>query len=560
MKRIYNFSKKYISSYSPKSEQMRSVLNKYGLLPKDVYHNLSIAEIYEKEIEFNIPNDPNVLPNQITSTGAMAAYSGLKTGRSPKDKRIVLDEHTEKDIWWGDVNIPLSPNSFKKLESRCIDYLSSRPRLYVVDGYAGWDPKFRIKVRVITCRGYHAHFMRNMLIVPTKDELAQDFFGQNEPDYIIFNAGEMNAGLYEGVSSKTSVSVNFNERKMVILGTQYAGEMKKGVFGIMNYLMPKRGILPMHSSANEGIKNKDVTLLFGLSGTGKTTLSADVNRRLIGDDEHCWSDDGIFNIEGGCYAKCVGLDKNKEPEIFNAIRYGAVLENIKFKDFHTREVDYNDISITENTRVSYGLDHIPNVKIPAIGGHPKNIFFLTCDAYGVLPPVSKLDQNQAMYHFISGYTAKVAGTEMGIKEPQSTFSACFGEAFLPLHPTTYAELLASKVNKFGTNVWLINTGWSGGKYGIGKRMDINVTRSIINSIHDGTLEKIPTKTMPIFGLNVPVSCPGLDSKILNPIETWMNKNEYNSTLTNLAEQFIKNFKKYEGVKGSSNIASAGPKL
>ena len=545
---------KYLAKRSVTNLSIKKSLEQYGIKCHEVFHNLTVAELYEKEIQHNVPQDTEVIKNMISSSGAIVAYSGVRTGRSPKDKRVVLDDYTEKEIWWGDINLPLSKSSFKMLESRALDYLSSRPRLYVVDGYAGWDPKFRIKVRVIASRSYHAHFMRNMLIVPTKEELETDF--NQDPDYIIYNAGEMNAGLYEGVTSKTSVSLDFSQRKLVILGTQYAGEMKKGVFSIMNYLMPKRGILSMHSSANEGV-NGDVTILFGLSGTGKTALSADKNRKLIGDDEHCWTDDGVFNIEGGCYAKCVGLNAEKEPEIFGAIRYGAVLENVRVKDEHSREVDFNDVSITENTRVSYPLNFIPGAKIPAIAGHPKNIFFLTCDAYGVLPPVSRLTHEQAMYHFISGYTAKVAGTEMGVKEPTSTFSACFGEAFLPLHPTVYAELLAKKMKQHGTNAWLINTGWSGGKYGVGKRMDISITRSIINSIHDGSLQNIKTKQMPIFNLHVPESCPGVDSKILNPIETWQNKDEYNNLLNRLGESFTTNFKKYAD-KASDSIKNAGP--
>lgn len=543
------FAKKSITNLSIKKK-----LESYGIKCHEVFHNLTVAELYEKEIKHNVPQDVEVQMNMISSSGAIVAYSGTKTGRSPKDKRVVLDDFTDKEIWWGDINVPIKKSSFKMLESRALDYLSSRPRLYVVDGYAGWDPKFRIKVRIIASRSYHAHFMRNMLIVPTKEELDNDF--NQDPDYIIFNAGEMNAGLYDGVTSKTCVSLDFSDRKLIILGTQYAGEMKKGVFSIMNYLMPKRGILSMHSSANEGEKG-DVTILFGLSGTGKTTLSADKNRRLIGDDEHCWTDDGVFNIEGGCYAKCVGLNPEKEPEIYGAIRYGSVLENVRFKDEHTREIDFNDVSITENTRVSYPLNFIPGAKIPAVSGHPKNIFFLTCDAYGVLPPVSKLTHEQAMYHFISGYTAKVAGTEMGIKEPQSTFSACFGEAFLPLHPTVYAELLAKKMKKHGTNAWLINTGWSGGKYGVGQRMDISITRKIIDSIHNGTLQNIKTKQMPVFNLNIPENCPGVDSKILNPIDTWQNKDEYNLLLKNLAQNFNSNFKKYSD-KASDIIKNAGP--
>lgn len=323
----------------------------------------------------------------LSSSGALCAYSGSKTGRTPKDKRIVKDHTTENEIWWGDVNIPLSTDSFRMLENLAINYLNTRPRLYIVDGYAGWDPAHRIKVRIVCTRAYHALFMRNMLIRPTQAELKSDF---NDIDYHIFNSGEFPATpLIEGVTSNTNVSVSFTERKMVILGTQYAGEMKKGVFSIMHYIMPKRGVLSLHSSANEGA-NGDVTLLFGLSGTGKTTLSADPKRKLIGDDEHCWSDNGVFNIEGGCYAKCIDLTREKEPEIFDAIRFGSVLENIGFYDEHTRIVNYSDNSITENTRCSYPLEYMPNVKIPAMGGHPKNIIFLTCDAYGVLPPVSKL--------------------------------------------------------------------------------------------------------------------------------------------------------------------------
>ena len=549
------FYKQLVKNFS---RNIKQSLEGLGMSPHKIYHNVSVAELYELSMINNTPTDLKTLRNYITSTGALAAYSGTRTGRSPQDKRIVLDETTEKEIWWGNVNLPLSQKTFKMLESRALDYLSSRPRLYIVDGYAGWDKNYRIRVRVIACRAYHALFMRNMLIVPTPDELARDFSNE-DPDYHIFNTGELNAGsLYEGVGSKTCIALNFSERKLVILGTQYAGEMKKGVFSIMNYLMPKRGILSMHSSANEGEKG-DVSLFFGLSGTGKTTLSADVRRRLIGDDEHCWSDNGIFNIEGGCYAKCVALSREKEPEIYEAIRYGSVLENVKFKDSHTREVDYNDTSITENTRVAYPLSYIPGAKIPATASHPRNIIFLTCDAYGVLPPVSKLTHGQAMYHFISGYTAKVAGTEIGVKEPTSTFSACFGEAFLPLHPTVYAELLAKKMKQNNTNAWLVNTGWSGGRYGVGKRMDISTTRSIINAIHSGELEKQNFRIMPVFGLAYPESCPEVKDELLNPVETWQNKDEYHRILSKLAIDFQKNFDKYKD-KANKEIIDAGPKL
>lgn len=488
----------------------------------------------------------------------MAAYSGEKTGRSPKDKRIVKDTTTENEVWWGDINIPCSLETYRQCESRAIDYISSRPRIYVVDGYAGWDPKNRIKVRVVCVRPYHALFMRNMLIVPTKQELERDFL-TDEPDYTIFNAGEFSASkLFQGITGKTAVALNFSDRRLTILGTQYAGEMKKGVFSIMQYLMPKQGILSMHASANEG-KNGDVTILFGLSGTGKTTLSADPNRKLIGDDEHCWTDDGVFNIEGGCYAKCVGLNPEKEPEVYKAIKFGAVLENIEFSDMHSRTVNYNDISITENTRVSYPLQFIEGAKIPAIGGHPKNILFLTCDAYGILPPVAKLTYDQAMYHFISGYTAKVAGTEMGVKEPTSTFSACFGEAFIPFHPTIYSELLAKKMKKHNTHAWLINTGWTGGKYGVGKRIDLKYTRKIIDAIHSGELENIKTRNMPVFNLAIPEYCPGVPTEILNPIDVWHNKEEYNRTLEILVKDFNINFKKYED-KASESVVNAGPRL
>jgi len=539
------------------SYQRRLDLSYLGIKTTDVLRNLSVAELYERAALRINPADYDTKPTVISASGAMCSYSGKKTGRSPKEKRIVKDHTTEKEIWWGDVNIPLEPESFKLLEERAVAYLSSRPRLYVVDGFAGWDPKYRIKVRVICSRAYHALFMRNMLIVPTPEEITKEF--SEDIDYHIVNAGEFPASMrIKGVTSETCVSLNFSERKVVILGTQYAGEMKKGILTIMHYLMPKRGILSLHSSANEG-EAGDVTLLFGLSGTGKTTLSADPKRKLIGDDEHCWSQTGVFNVEGGCYAKVVGLKKEKEPEIYDAIKFGAVLENVLFYDEHTREVNYYDTSITENTRVAYPLEFIPGAKIPAYGGHPKNILFLTCDAFGVLPPVSKLTYEQAMYHFISGYTAKVAGTEMGIKEPQMTFSACFGEAFLPLHPVLYAEMLAKKMKEHTAQAWLINTGWSGGKYGVGERIKLKYTRAIIDAIHSGELEKVSTEQMPVFGLQVPTSCPGVPSEILFPRNTWTNKEEYDETLQNLAVNFNKNFEKYKD-KESPEIASAGPQV
>ncbi len=376
----------------------------------------------------------------ILANGALATYSGEKTGRSPQDKRIVENPESAGRVWWGSVNIPASDDAFLACRRQAVEFLEPRPTVYVVDGYAGWDAAYRIKVRVICARAYHALFMHNLLIRPSRPEL--EYFG--EPDFVIFNAGDQAADRrIPGVSSGTSVMLDLERREMVILGTNYAGEMKKGVFTAMNYWMPEDGVLSMHCSANEG-PSGDTTLFFGLSGTGKTTLSSDPRRPLIGDDEHCWSDRGIFNIEGGCYAKCLGLSEEHEPQIYRAIRFGSVLENVVF-DPESRVPDYKIASLTENTRACYPIEHIPGALVPCVGAHPDNIIFLTCDAFGVLPPVSRLTTNQAMYHFLSGYTAKVAGTEVGVVEPQATFSACFGAAFLVLHPARYAELLAEKM-------------------------------------------------------------------------------------------------------------------
>src|SRR5262249_26639283 len=363
---------------------------------------------------------------------------------------------------------------------RAVDFLNFRPNIYVVDGYAGWDPRHRLKIRVICARPYHALFMHNMLIRPTRDELEN--FG--DPDYVVFNAGEFPANLHtEQMTSRTTIDLSFEFKEFVILGTEYAGEMKKGVFTIMHYLMPERGVLSMHCSANEG-PGGDVTLFFGLSGTGKTTLSADPQRRLIGDDEHCWSDRGVFNIEGGCYAKCINLSAEREPDIFQAIRFGAVLENVICNE-RTRQVDYADGRLSENTRASYPIEFMPTAKETCLGGHPRNIILLTCDAFGVLPPVAKLTPAQAMYHFINGYTAKVAGTEEGIRDPEATFSACFGAAFLVWHPMKYAQMLADKMQAHQASAWLVNTGWSGGAYGTGSRIKLAFTRAIIDAIHSG---------------------------------------------------------------------------
>jgi len=522
-------------------------LSTYGIKADTVFRNADPATLYEEAVRL----DPTAA---IASTGALTIRSGEKTGRSPADKRIVRHPDSEDDIWWGPINMEIDDHTFEINKERAQDYLNTRERIYVMDGFAGWDPNYRLKVRIICSRPYHALFMHNMLIRPSEEEL--EHFG--EPDFVVYNAGEFPANRQtKHMSSKTSVDLSFEKEEMVILGTEYAGEMKKGVFTVMHYLMPKQDILSMHCSANEG-EAGNVSLFFGLSGTGKTTLSADPNRKLIGDDEHCWSDEGVFNIEGGCYAKAVGLSEEEEPEIYNAIRYGTVLENVVY-DEETRKVDYDDTSITQNTRASYPLDYIENAKTPAVGGHPDNIIFLTYDAFGVMPPVSKLTPEQAMYHFISGYTAKVAGTEMGIDEPQATFSACFGAAFLVWHPSKYAEMLAEKIREHGAEAWLVNTGITGGPYGTGHRVPLKYTRAMIDAIHDGSLLDAPKKTEPVFGLNVPTKCPNVPNDILMPRDTWDDPAAYDEKAEKLVGLFNDHFKEYEDVAGPE-IAEAGPQL
>ncbi len=521
-------------------------LESHGITVGRVLRNASPALLYEEALR----NEPGTA---VSSTGALIALSGAKTGRSPKDKRVVGHEQVLDDVWWGDVNVSLEDRVFDITRRSAVDYLSTRDQLYVIDGFAGWDENYRVKVRIICERAYHALFMRNMLIRPTAEQLAD--FGT--PDYVIYNAGRFPANpMLDGVESSTSVSLCLARGEFVILGTEYAGEMKKGVFTIMNYLMPKNGVLSMHCSSNEG-PDGDVSIFFGLSGTGKTTLSADPKRKLIGDDEHCWTDDGVFNIEGGCYAKVIDLSKEAEPDIYNAIRFGSVLENVVF-DPDSREVDYTNSSITENTRCSYPVEYIDNAKIPGTGGVPDNVVFLTCDAFSVLPPVSRLDPAQAMYHFISGYTAKVAGTEMGVTEPQATFSSCFGAPFLVWHPTKYAELLAERIRKTGANVWLVNTGWTGGPYGVGKRMSIAHTRAIIDAIHDGSLAKAETVADPVFGVAVPTSCPGVPDEVLVPKNAWADKAAYDEQARHLAGLFHANFEKYAD-QASDEIKAAAPK-
>jgi len=529
-------------------------------LPEDVdlkttrvLHNLSPAELYGYALHEE--------GSFVTSTGALATLSGARTGRSPKDKRVVKDELTANELWWeeGSPNIEMDEHTFLINRERAVDFLTSLDKVFVNDQFLNWDSEHRLKVRIISARAYHSLFMHNMCIRPTPEELEN--FGT--PDFTIYNAGQFPCNRFTHyMNSSTTVDLNLTRKEIVILGTQYAGEMKKGLFSVMHYLMPKKGILSLHSGCNMG-KEGDVNLFFGLSGTGKTTLSTDPNRYLIGDDEHCWSDNGISNIEGGCYAKCIDLSKEKEPDIWNAIKFGTVLENVVF-DMRSREVDYSDKSITENTRASYPIEFIPNAKIPCVGPHPKNVVLLACDAFGVLPPVSKLTLAQTMYHFISGYTALVAGTEEGVKEPRATFSACFGAAFLMLHPAKYAEMLAEKMQKHGTTAWLVNTGWSGGSYGVGQRLKLAYTRRIIDAINNGSLHDANYTETPIFGLHIPDAIEGIPSEILHPENTWSDKKAYQETLQKLAGLFQSNFKKFAGYKiGNSSklteeILAAGP--
>ena len=496
-------------------------------------HNKTAAELYEMELNESTSS-------KVCNTGALCVVSGKKTGRSPKDKRVSDDGPSSPNIWWGDVNIALSPENFAKNVTRAVEYLNTRPYIYVVDCYSGWDPSYRMKIRVVTTRAYHALFMKNMLIEPTPEELQS--FGK--PDFVIYNAGCWTAAKELGASSQTLVALSFARNEMVIFGTEYAGEMKKGVLTLMMYKLPQMGQLTMHASANEGASG-DVTIFFGLSGTGKTTLSADPRRRLIGDDEHVWTERGVFNIEGGCYAKTIGLSEAVEPDIFKAIRFGAILENVPVKE--NRDVDYNDVIITENTRCVYPLRHIPGVKIPAVGGHPKNIIFLTNDAFGCLPPVSRLSPTHAMYQFISGYTSKVPGTECGVRQPTPTFSACFGGPFLVLHPTVYAKQLAKKLEDFNVPCWLVNTGWVEGPAGSAPRIKLKWTRMIIDAIHDGSLVKEEFYSMPGWGFSIPRKCAGVPSKILNPYQAWRDKAGYIRQVNKLARMFRENFKKYESM-------------
>ncbi len=488
----------------------------------------------------------------LAANGALVVRTGARTGRSPKDRFLVEEPETKGSILWGPVNFPFAREKFAPLVDRARAHLSERD-LFVVDGFAGADPAYRLPVRMVAEKAWHALFARTLFLRPTREDLA-DF----HPGFTVVNACGLAADpARDGTRTDAFVILSFEQRLVVIGGTQYGGEMKKSIFSVLNYILPDRGVFPMHCSANVG-RAGDTALFFGLSGTGKTTLSADPERRLIGDDEHGWSDRGIFNFEGGCYAKCIKLSKEAEPQIHGAIRFGSVLENVVV-DEATREIDYDDGSITENTRATYPVDFIDNCVIPGVGGHPKTIMFLTCDASGVLPPIARLTPEQAMYHFLSGYTAKVAGTEAGVTEPEATFSTCFGAPFLPRHPSEYARLLGERLRRHHATVYLVNTGWSGGPYGVGKRMSIRLTRALVSAALSGALADAPTAPHPVFGVHVPKAVAGVPSEVLDPRSTWGDGAAYDEKARHLARLFTQNFEKYREHAGPE-IAAAGPRV
>lgn len=485
----------------------------------------------------------------LASSGALVVRTGAKTGRSPDDKYVVRSASTDHEVWWGHVNRPVEREAFDLLLARAVEHLG-RGDLFAFDGFAGASPAHRLPIRVFSERAWVSLFARTLFVRPTADEIAA---GQL-PAFTVVHAGSCRAGGVSGVRSDAFVGIDFDRGIVLILGTEYAGEVKKSIFTVMNYLLPRRGILTMHCSANVGARD-DTALFFGLSGTGKTTLSADPSRSLVGDDETAWSDEGVFNLEGGCYAKCINLSRASEPQIWEAIRFGSVLENVVV-DPRTREPDYRDSSITENTRATYPVEHIPGSRVPSVGPHPRHVIFLTADAFGILPPVAKLTPALAMYHFISGYTAKVAGTETGVTTPQATFSPCFGGPFLPLHPARYAALLGERLARHGSSSWLVNTGWTGGPYGVGQRMRIEVSRAVVSAIVSGALDRVRFTPDPIFRVLVPDACPGAPATLLSPRATWRDPAAYDAQARELAALFVKNFEPYASAF-SPDMRSAG---
>ncbi len=518
-------------------------LSSLGIKVKEAHWNLSQSELIEETLK----NEEGVL----TSTGSLMCDTGKFTGRSPKDRFIVEDEKTKDSVWWGNINIPFSEENFDNLYAKMLKFVEDK-KVYVREAYAGADKTYRLRVRVINTMAWHNLFAFNMFLRPELYKL-KEF----EPNFTILCVPEFEADPeVDGTRQKNFAIVNFTKRMIIIGGTAYSGEMKKGIFSVLNYILPHdEGILSMHCSANMGVEEQDTAIYFGLSGTGKTTLSADPNRLLIGDDEHGWTEKNVFNFEGGCYAKVIDLSEEKEPDIYKAIQYGAILENTRFKE-ESREVDYTNSSVTENTRASYPLYHIRNAVDPSIGGIPRNIFFLTCDAFGVIPPIQRLSKGQAMYHFISGYTSKVAGTEAGVTDPEPVFSACFGAPFLPLHPTKYAEMLGAKMDENEVNVWLVNTGWTGGPYGVGSRISLKYTRAMITAALSGALDNVGYRTHSIFGAEIPMTCPNVPGEILSPRETWKDDVAFYTKANDLARRFNENFKKFEEFANEEIMAGA----
>ena len=518
-------------------------LEKLGIInPTIVHRNLTVAELTERAVLRG--------EGKLSNTGALVVTTGKYTGRSPKDKFIVDSKGVHDEIAWGKVNVPISQERFDALYEKVIAYLQNR-EIFIFDGFAGADKKYQKSFRIVNELASQNLFIHDLLIRPTEEELKtfkEDFT-------VIAAPGFKCIAERDGVHSEAAIIIDYEKKIVLICGSQYSGEIKKSVFSVMNYLMPKEGVFPMHCSANIG-KDGNSAVFFGLSGTGKTTLSADPARDLIGDDEHGWSDDSVFNFEGGCYAKCINLSKENEPEIYNAIRFGSVVENVVMDD-KTREFDFDDGSLTENTRVGYPINYIPNAAIPGIGGQPKTVIFLTADAFGVLPPISRLTPEQAMYYFVSGFTSKLAGTERGITEPQPTFSTCFGEPFLPLDPSLYAAMLKEKMTKSGAHVYLVNTGWSGGSYGTGSRMKLRYTRAMVSAALDGSLENAKFEKDPVFGMDVPTTCPGVPDEVMIPKNTWKDKKAYEETAKKLAASFVENFKKYTHMP--KEVVEAGPK-
>jgi phosphoenolpyruvate carboxykinase (ATP) len=508
-----------------------------------IHRNLSVPSLIEVAIHRKEGN--------LSSTGALSVKTGKFTGRSPDDRYIVDDSVTHNIIEWGKVNHPISEEKFENIFGRMKKYVEGKA-FFIFDGFVGADPEIKLPIRVITDKAWHGLFATQIFIRPTLAELKN-----HKPEFTLLSVNDFGAmPELEGTRTETFIIINFKKKIVLIGATSYAGEIKKAMFSVMNYILPSRGVFPMHCSANVGMDGK-AALFFGLSGTGKTTLSADPERHLVGDDEHGWSDKGIFNFEGGCYAKCINLKKENEPEIWRAIRFGAVMENVIIKR-DTHEPDFSDGSLTENTRVVYPLDFIPAAIIPSVANHPKVIIFLTADAFGVMPPIAKLTKEGAMYHFMSGYTSKLAGTERGITEPKETFSQCFGAPFMPLHAKEYAKMLGQKIDEHNTRVYLINTGWSGGPYGVGKRIDLKYTRAMVTSALNGDLEKTPFKHNDIFNLEIPTLCPRVPSEVLDPRNTWSDKEKYDISAKKLAALFVKNFEKFG--ETPEEILSAGPKI